>query len=373
MNALNEFVLMARFKGELPIDPDEYYHPHLVLHLQAEVVLGDAEEKRAAFECLAELGAACDEDLIHELIGKWRGEFFGARTFSLGGRGRRPDAEMDYIRFHLYLLTAQEKPATVRSIYYRAVSKGIVPKTDSGYRTVQQQLLAMRRKGLLPWGWITDASRRVWGRRRFKTLKEYAEHVASNYYADYWADAEHKVEVWCEKDAMYGVLAPVVVEKYGLNLYVSKGQASSSYLYEAAQEIIEDGRPTTVYILSDFDPGGFKIAEKIEEGLREHVGDALPITAHRIAVTHEQILDPALDIPTREVKKSDKNAPAFMERYGDVSAELEAIPSHTLREMVRQRLEGHIAPDRLKVLKLAEEEERKGLVQLEALIGRGAA
>ncbi len=232
----------------------------------------------------------------------------------------------------------------MRSIYYRAVSKGIVPKTESGYRTVQQQLLAMRRKRLLPWGWITDASRRVWGRRRFKTLKDYAEHVASNYYADYWADAEHKVEVWCEKDAMYGVLAPVVVEKYGLNLYVSKGQSSASYLYEAAQEIRADGRPTTVYILSDFDPGGFKIAEKIEAGLREHVGDAQPITAHRIAVTYEQIRDPALDVPTREVKKSDKNAPAFMELYGDVSAELEAIPSHTLREMVEERLESHIAP-----------------------------
>jgi len=54
--------------------------------------------------------------------------------------------------------------------------------------------------------------------------------------------------------------------------------------------------------------------------------------------------------------------------------ELEAIPSHTLREMVRQHLESHIAPDRLtKVLKLAEEEERKGLEQLEDLIGRGAA
>ncbi len=119
----------------------------------------------------------------------------------------------------------------------------------------------MRRNRLLPWSWITDTSRRVWGHRRFKDLNSYAKHVARNYYVDYWAKAPEQVEVWCEKDAMYGVLAPVVVEEYGLNLYVSKGQSSASYLYEASEEIREDGRPTVVYILADFDPAGFRIAE----------------------------------------------------------------------------------------------------------------
>src|SRR5829696_9506470 len=137
---------------------------------------------------------------------------------------------------------------------------------------------------------------------------------------------------------MYGVLAPVVVEEYGLNLYVSKGQSSASYLYEASEAIREDGRLTVVYILADFDPGGFRIAEKIEAGLQEHLGDAVPITAHRVAVTYEQMRDPELDIPTRKVKKSDKDAAEFIAQYGDVSAELEAIPPHTLREMLQRQL-----------------------------------
>jgi hypothetical protein len=314
-----------------------------------------------------------DDERIRHLRSEWRRALFGARTISWGGRGRRPKDEMDYIRFHLYLRTAQEKPATVRSIYYRAESRGVVPKTESAYRTVQQLFLRMRRQKLLPWGWITDASRRMWGRRRFKTLKEYAEYVASNYYADYWSDLDHNVEVWCEKDAMYGVLAPVVVEKYSLNLYVSKGQTSESYLYEAAETMREDGRPAIVYILSDFDPGGFRIARKIENGLQEHLGDEVLVTARKIAVTREQIEDPALDIPTRGVKKDDPNAREFVALYGDVSAELEAIPSNTLRGMVERHLRSHITPERLKVLKLAEEEERKVLEQLEDLIGRGAA
>jgi hypothetical protein len=33
VSALDEFVLMARFKGELPGDVDDYYCKHLVLDL----------------------------------------------------------------------------------------------------------------------------------------------------------------------------------------------------------------------------------------------------------------------------------------------------------------------------------------------------
>ena len=372
MATLDEFLLLAPFKGELPSELEDFNSAHWGLLARKMHALGDAEERGKATSWLAREGIEPDDNLIYNLLAKWREQLFGARTISVGGRGRRPKDEMDYIRFQLYLLTAQQNPATVRSIYYRAVSKGLVPKTESGYRTVQQQLLGMRRNRLLPWSWITDTSRRVWGHRRFKDLKSYAKHVARNYYVDYWAEAPHNVEVWCEKDAMYGVLARVVVEEYGLNLYVSKGQSSASYLYEASEEIREDGRSTVVYILADFDPAGFRIAEKIETGLREHLGDAVPITAHRVAVTYEQMRDPELDIPTREVKKSDQDAAEFITLYGDVSAELEAIPPHTLREILQRQLKSHIEPWRLKTLKLAEEEERKGLEQIQDLIG-GAA
>ena len=72
------------------------------------------------------------------------------------------------------------------------------------------------------------------------------------------------------------------------------------------------------------------------------------------------------------MKKSDQDAAEFIGLYGDVSAELEAIPPHTLREMLEAHLRSHIPPAQLRTLKLAEEEERKGLEQLQDLIG-GAA
>jgi 5S rRNA maturation endonuclease (ribonuclease M5) len=54
-----------------------------------------------------------------------------------------------------------------------------------------------------------------------------------------------------------------------------------------------------VYILADFDPGGFRIAKKIEEGLREHLKGAVHVKAKRVAVTYEQMQDPELDIHPR--------------------------------------------------------------------------
>jgi len=272
---------------------------------------------------------------------------------------------MEWVKFRLYLLALEERPSTVRGMYYRMVSKGFLPKDDRAYNLVQQTLLRMRRDGLLPWRWITDSSRRVWGHARFGDTASYMDYVATNYRKDYWHNSPVNVEVWCEKDAMQGVIAPVVLEEFGLDLYVSKGQSSASYLYEAAQAIKDDGRPTVVYILSDFDPAGFRIAEKIEGGLREHVPEEQNLTTSRIAVSYEQVLEYGL--VTRGVKKTDKDAVEFMARYGDVSCELEAMPPTTLRHLLASHLETHMDQNQLRVLKLAEEQEREGFAQMHDL------
>lgn len=363
---LDTFMLAAIIKGYLPANDEDEYYSHLQFRFRAYHALGGDEMREHGAGGLDIIGEDPDDEKIHELAAKWSNELNGARTISFGVRGRRPKKELEWLRYRLYLLVEDEQIATVRGIYYRAVSHGYVPKDDAGYRLVQGQLLSMRRSGLLPWYWITDSSRRVWGRRRFKTMSEYAEWVQSNYRADYWMNSPVNVEVWCEKDALQGVLSPVVIDEFGLDLHVSKGQTSASYIYEAAEAIRDDGRPTTIYILSDFDPGGFRIAEKVESGLREHLGEGYELTANRIAVTFEQITEYGL--PTRGVKKTDKQAPAFMEKYGDISCELDAIAPSRLRALVREHLEGHMDQRRLRALKLAEEREREGLKQIEDLM-----
>ena len=56
-------------------------------------------------------------------------------------------------------LTGSYERMTVRQVFYQLETLGIVAKTEGGYRQVQQQVLKMRREGLLGWSFITDGTR----------------------------------------------------------------------------------------------------------------------------------------------------------------------------------------------------------------------
>ncbi len=293
---------------------------------------------------------------------------YGARTIK---RKRRTKAELGELREALYEIVAEYKPITVRGVFYQASTRGLVPKTDNeGYRPIQRELLKMRREGIIPWGWITDGSRVVFRRSRYGNLESYAKEVARNYRRDYWYDSDEYVEIWLEKEALRGVIFPTVVDEYGLDLYVTKGQPSVTYLYQAAEQIVRDGRPTHLYVLSDHDPGGLRIFDRIGCELRDFVGGEVDLYVERIAVEPWQI--ELYQLPTRPGKTKDANAAEFVKKYGDACVELDAMPPPLLRDIVASRIKAHMNADQLRRLKLAEEEERKGLRALQDLIG-GAA
>jgi hypothetical protein len=224
-----------------------------------------------------------------------------------------------------------------------------------GYKLVQRRLVALRERGTIPHGWITDNVRVVRGHDRYRGPEDYARVAAEFYRRDYWAEAPVSVEVWLEKDALAGVLVPTVVEECGLDLYVTRGYASVSYLQSAADSIRRDGRPTHIYLLTDFDPSGLGIAETVTAELvrRSH---PTQVRVERLAVDRRQIDEYRL--PTRPTKTTDSRARQFMRQHGTGSVELDAMPPATLRGLVRASIERHMDPNKLRVLKLAEEQER---------------
>jgi hypothetical protein len=203
-----------------------------------------------------------------------------------------------------------------------------------------------------------DGTRYVHGSNRYANLEEFAAYAAGLYRKDYWDDSEVRVEVWLEKDALKGVLIPTVVQECGLGLYVTRGFASVTYLQEAAEMIEDDGRETYVYILTDFDPSGVVIAEKVEEELTKRA-PLSDITVERLAVNREQI--ERWNLPTRPTKSSDTRARAFRRRYGTDSVELDAIPPDEMRNLVRDAIDSHMEPWRLEQFRMVEREERETL------------
>ena len=274
-------------------------------------------------------------------------------------RHRRTKAELAQLDADLYAIVAEHKPATVRQIYYRAVVRDLCDKTASGYTLIQRRLLNMRREGALPYAWIADNARTYYGHRRYRDLEHFGTEAARSLFRyDYWHDSPVAVEVWVESDSIAGPLYDTVVNEWGLRLHVARGFSSETFLYESGDDIQADGRPTHVYVLSDFDPSGVNLAEDIVTKLTKFAGD-VPVTAERVALTGEQVL--AWNLPTHPLKASDKRAPRFRREHGADACELEAIPPSTLRDLVSDRIARHVPAERIAAAKRTER------IQLEAL------
>jgi len=271
---------------------------------------------------------------------------------------------------HLLAIAAAEKPTSVRGLYYMAMGAGLIDKDEqskrNNYMRVQRRLLQMRREGRMPYSWITDGSRTIYGYDRFADEDAFSSYAANIYRKDYWLESPVRVEVWVEKDAMAGKLKPVVRDEYGLDLYVSRGFASETYLQEAGAHIRSDGRPTYIYLLTDFDASGMGIAETVEEKLAEMAYPA-DVFVERIAATHEQMEEYGLI--SQPVTRTDTRARKFIQRFGTETVELDAIPASDVRRLVREAIEQHMNPRRLAFLRMVEQEEREGI---RALLG-GAA
>jgi hypothetical protein len=283
-------------------------------------------------------------------------EIYGTSPLN-GHRHRRTRAELEEINDAIYEIAEVEEPVTVRGLFYRVMSLGLVPKTEQGYSVVQRQALKMRRASELPYGWITDGSRIRLKPRTYSSAQAALKNTAAMYRQALWVDQGVHVEVWTEKDAIRGVVSPVT-SQYDVPLLISRGFSSETFLYETAEAINDEGDPAVIYQLGDHDPSGVAAWEDIQRKLREFVDDDIDVTFERIAVTPEQITE--LELPTRPTKQSDTRAAKFV---GE-SVEVDAIPSSTLRELVTNAIEQWIDPEALRLTKIAERSERQILTRI---------
>jgi hypothetical protein len=274
-------------------------------------------------------------------------------------RTRRTRAEIEALDDALREIVDQFRRVTVRQIFYQAVNRALVPKSETkGYRVVQRRLVTLRESGSIPHGDIVDGTRYVHGHRQYHDLDEFTTYAAGLYRKDYWSTSPVNVEIWLEKDALKGVMIPTVVNECGLGLHVTRGFASITYLQEAAADIELDGRPTYDYVLTDFDPSGVSIAEKVEEELKARAPES-EIIVQRLAVEREQIGQ--WNLPTRPTKASDTRATKFRRVRGTDSVKLDAIPLDELRNLVRNAIDSHMEPWRLRQFWMVEREERETL------------
>jgi hypothetical protein len=276
----------------------------------------------------------------------WRNSDHSSETRPIAG-------SREACRIALLATIYEQRPMTVRQVFYQATVRSLIAKTENGYGQVVDDLTKMRQSGMLPYHWLVDSTRMQRKPRTFGSPREAAQETAAFYRKALWALADEYVEIWIEKDALTGVVFPITSE-YDVPLMSARGYSSLSFLHSAAETIIERDVPTFIYHLGDFDPSGVNAGECVDRTLKEMAPDA-DITFERLAVTPDQIRDWRL--PTRPTKKQDSRA----KRFGvDVpSVELDAIHPDRLRALVRDAIERHLPARELEVLKAAEASERE--------------
>ncbi len=270
---------------------------------------------------------------------------------------RRTRDDVERIRAAIYLALKTDHPMTIRQLFYRLVSKGAISKTEGEYKQTVIRLTAdMRLAGHIPFGWIADNTR--WMRKpdTHSSLKNLLEQTARTYRRSIWDEQDAYVEIWLEKDALAGVLIDVT-SRWDVPLMVTRGFASLSFLYEAAQTIRDRDKPAFLYYFGDHDPSGVDIPRTVEARLREFAPDA-EIQFERVAVNPDQI--EAMRLPTRPTKTSDSRSKNF---EGE-SVEVDAIEPSTLKWMAERCIVRHIAQDVHRRLLEVEAAERATLAEI---------
>jgi hypothetical protein len=302
---------------------------------------------------------------------------YGASGIKSGDRrNRRTKSEIERIKRAFAEILEADHPQTVRQVYYQAVTRGLIDKTEKEYDATVCRLLGdMREHDLIPFEWIADNTR--WKRRpvTYTGLSQAVDALASKYRRNLWEDAEDYVEVWVEKDALAGVIVEET-DPLDVPLMVAKGYTSKSYAYGAAQDIAAEMRRLKrilIYHCGDSDPSGEDAARDIEEKLRRYVqrfrrlGESVDLHFERIAVLDEQI--ERWNLPLRPNKQRDSRTKKFHRQAGSV--ELDAIPARELRKLVREAIEPHVDEDLHDALKRRQDGEQKYLQQWAPLFRQG--
>lgn len=281
-------------------------------------------------------------------------------------RNRRTKLDIFRLKTGLLEIIDEQKPMTVRQVFYQAVGQALIDKTEAEYKnTICRLLVEMRKSGEMPYEWIVDNTRWMRKPTTYSSMSRMLALTQQTYRRAIWDDQNAYVEIWLEKEALAGVLVDVTAA-WDVPLMVTRGYPSISYVHEAAQMIASQGKPAYLYYFGDHDPSGVDIDRFVEEQIPAIAPD-VDMEFVRVAVLPEQIEE--MSLPTRPTKKTDSRSGSFK---GE-SVEVDAIPPSELRSLCEYCIRRHIDEDVYEKTLEIEEQERATLAMIADDYFEGAA
>lgn len=277
-------------------------------------------------------------------------------------RKRKSKEEVQKLKLDLVDLAKKYRPVSIRQLFYLAVSRGLIAKTETEYKGTIVKLMGIaREEGICPWDVIVDYSRRVHKHATFTGLPDLFNWVHSFYKRSKWETQPKLVHIWCEKETLLGPLAPITQE-WDVPLFPCKGYPSKTFKYNAAKRIADEDKDVYIYYFGDFDPSGVDIERQLTEDLYRYTRGMdyrKHLVVKRVVVTEDQIDE--FNLETRPTKKTDSRAVNF----GLKSVEVEAIEPNTLRAMCEEVIQRHVTEDEWEETEQAEVEDLVELAKLQ--------
>ena len=222
---------------------------------------------------------------------------------------------------------------SLRQVHYRLVAQGLWPNTDKAYKNLGNIIRKARDAGMLDWDMIVDRGRKTHWKGTWDDPSDIMYSVVRSFKIDKWAGQDWHVEVMVEKEALEGVLIPVC-EELQVRLSPNKGYSSASMMYKIGQRLLgksEEGKFITIIYLGDHDPSGLDMDEDIENRLELYSDGVIDVV--RVALTYDQIEQ--YQPPPNPTKMKDSRAKAYVQRFGQVSWELDALEPRVMADLIR--------------------------------------
>ena len=251
---------------------------------------------------------------------------------------------------------ADYHPMTVRQVYYRLVSRQIIDNNRSQYQAVSNILVDARKSGAIPWDWVEDRLRKPRHISMWDDLAAFAHTAVHSYRLDVWATQPCYLECWLEKDALSGIFEQLLAN-YGVTLNVGRGYDGWDSIHSAAMRF-GTGEGCTVLYYGDFDPSGEDMVRSLRERLA-FFGCEPEIV--KCALTLDDVH--RYNLPPDFAKKTDTRAAAFIDKWGDMAVELDALPPDVLQTSLKNEVEKRMDMDALESIKLQEAADKEALLE----------
>jgi hypothetical protein len=277
--------------------------------------------------------------------------------------GKRKRAMIDQANEIINRYVAQRFILTLRQLHYRFVAQDLMPNTQRDYKRLGILLSQARRAGLIDWGAIEDRGRNLRAVPTWESPQDLLNGAARNYREDLWADQEHYVEVWFEKDALIGVFDRAA-NPWRIPFTSCRGYTSDSEAWAAAQRFrnqVDAGRDVIVLHFGDHDPSGVDMSRDIENRLA--LFGAPDIEVRRVALNMDQI--EKYEPPPNPAKIRDVRYAGYVKRFGTRSAwELDALEPTVVADLVKRQVRRVLDEDVWNAGLAIEEKARRNLVKL---------